>query len=144
MTHRNNASSTDQSTITSTIDESGSTCTDLSLSPSSTRPPTHIFSRFSPVLQQQLQLAQMGEKKMVTMGKNPDFDKFYGTGHGFYNQDGVLVVGVDQSGQSDSNSSEVSAVESVGTKRTSPPSIEDQESEKINLHFIDFLGVGAT
>ncbi|XP_038678675.1 transcription factor CSA-like [Tripterygium wilfordii] len=144
ITYQNNASSTDQSTITSTIDESGSTCTDLSLSPSA-RPSTHIFTRFGPAPQQhrqQLQLVLMGEKKK-TVGKNPDFDKFYGTGHGFYNQAGVLVVRVDQSGQSDSSSSEVSAVESVGTNRISP-SNEDQEStEKNNVQFIDFLGVGA-
>lgn len=66
---------------------------------------------------------------MIAMG-NGDFDRFiYGNG----------VVGVDQSGHSDSNS-EVSGAESVGTNRINLSSSGD--NEKINLPYIDFLGVG--
>lgn len=76
---------------------------------------------------------------------NGDFDKFYG-GNGFYQTGPMGVVrDVDQSGQSDSNS-EVSATESVGTYRTNPSLFGDNENgnEKINMPFIDFLGVGAS
>lgn len=118
----NNAYSTDES--------AGSTCTtDLSLSP----------AFFSP----NQQMGSIGEKVKI-MG-NGDFFK----------QGAMGVVGghgVDQSGNSDSNS-EVSATESVGNnnnnnnKRTkSNLSISGENengNEKINMTFIDFLGVGA-
>lgn len=38
----------ESTTISSTIDESASTCTDLYLSPSSTKAPPMLFTRFSP------------------------------------------------------------------------------------------------
>ena len=70
--------------------------------------------------------------------RNVDFDKFCGS------DNGVVVRGVDQSAQSDSNS-EDSATESVGTTRANPYLSGDNENrnEKINMPFIDFLGVGA-
>jgi len=79
----------------------------------------------------------------VTM-ENVDFDRFYGSEDGFYQNGPIGVVrGVDQSGQSDSNS-EDSATESVGTTRANPSRCGDNENrnEKINMPFIDFLGVG--
>ncbi|OAY41873.1 transcription factor CSA [Manihot esculenta] len=127
----------ESTTISSTIDESASTCTDLYLSPSSTKAPPMLFTRFSP------QGAPMGPfaEKEVAMG-NVELDKLYlSRGKGFYQAGSIgLVTGLDQSGQSDSNS-EVSASESVGTN-----GIGDNEnrSQKINVTFIDFLGLGAT
>ena len=50
VTIQNNACS-DQSTISSNIDESASTCTDLSLTPSSAKVPPGFFTTFSPVHQ---------------------------------------------------------------------------------------------
>ena len=50
VTAQNNACS-DQSTISSNIDESASTCTDLSLTPSSSKVPPGFFSSFSSVHQ---------------------------------------------------------------------------------------------
>jgi len=47
VTLQNNACS-ESTTISSTIDESGSTCTDLSLTPSSTKVPPRLYTRFSP------------------------------------------------------------------------------------------------
>ncbi|KAH8491390.1 hypothetical protein H0E87_023512 [Populus deltoides] len=138
VTLQNNACS-ESTTISSTIDESGSTCTDLSLTPSSTKVPPRLYTRFSP------QGGRRGSSvdKEVTM-ENVDFDRFYGSEDGFYQNGPIGVVrGVDQSGQSDSNS-EDSATESVGTTRANPSRCGDNENrnEKINMPFIDFLGVG--
>ena len=57
LTHNNNASST-ESTISNTInDESVSTCTDLSLTPSSNRSaPQGFFTKFNPSSQQESQI----------------------------------------------------------------------------------------
>lgn len=56
-------------------------------------------------------------------------------------------MGVDQSSFSDANS-DVSVSESVVTNRSNFSISEEKESEamddKINMSFIDFLGVGAT
>lgn len=49
MTLQNNACS--ESTHSSTMDESGSTCTDLSLTPSSNKVPQSLITKFSPVQQ---------------------------------------------------------------------------------------------
>ncbi|XVF56784.1 hypothetical protein PTKIN_Ptkin06aG0147900 [Pterospermum kingtungense] len=143
VTVQNNACS-DQSTISSNRDESASTCTDLSLTPSSAKvPPAEFFTTFSPPHQ----MDPSGEK-VVTRG-NGSFDKFYGNGNVFYQQEPMgVVMGVDQSVHSSDSNSEVSAAESVGTTRTNH-SMSDETgngngNEKINMPFIDFLGVGAS
>ncbi|KAF8398073.1 hypothetical protein HHK36_017000 [Tetracentron sinense] len=141
MTHQNNACS--ESTITSTIDESASTCTDLSLSSSSSRVLPAFLTRFSPPQQHQPYAFQMGssEEKMVAL-RNGCFEKFDGSGEGFYHPGPmVMVMGVDQPGHSESNS-EVSATESVANNRTN--AYRYGENENGNFPFIDFLGVGAT
>lgn len=78
-----------------------------------------------------------------------DFDKLIGGGNGLYQtgpMGGVTMVGVDQTGQSDSNS-EVSAAESVATNKSNITAFgenENKKKEKISsVAFIDFLGVGA-
>uniref|UniRef100_A0A2C9VGI0 Uncharacterized protein n=1 Tax=Manihot esculenta TaxID=3983 RepID=A0A2C9VGI0_MANES len=133
----------ESTTISSTIDESASTCTDLSLSPSSTKPHPKLFTRFS------LQGAPMDSSaEKEVMMRNIAFDKFYSCSGGkeLYQTGSMGVVRVmDQCGQSDSNS-EVSGTESVGTNRISPSLFGDNEdgNQKINSAFIDFLGVGAS
>ncbi|KAG8372280.1 hypothetical protein BUALT_Bualt12G0049900 [Buddleja alternifolia] len=106
------------------VDESGaSTCTDLSLTPSSVKGP-YFLSRFSPV-------HHAGEKKVLALGNAGNGDQ--------------------QLGNSDSNSG-VSASESVvGNKNRAnqwmygeKKNIENAKFEKPNMAFIDFLGVGAT
>ncbi|KAH9659019.1 transcription factor CSA [Citrus sinensis] len=120
----NNANaSSDESTISSN-NESASTITDLSLTPSSA--------------------------KEITKGCG-DVDKIYDTGYEFYQAGpiGGVVMNVDQSGQTDSNS-EVSANKLVGNNNSNSNKVnlsmygENETSyEKINMPFIDFLGVGA-
>ncbi|KAG6737570.1 hypothetical protein POTOM_059098 [Populus tomentosa] len=135
VTLQNNACS-ESTTINSTIEESGSTCTDLSLTPSSTKVPARLFTRFSPQGSQR----GLSAEKEATMG-NVDFDEFYGSNNGFYQNGPMMVVSrVDQSGQSDSNS-EDSATGSVVTNRAN---LCENRNERINMPFIDFLGVGAT
>lgn len=129
LTVRNNASS-DQSTISC----SNSTSTDLALTPSSTKkvvPPHQIFTTFSGV-------HQKGEKVKVGSSGNGDFGKY-----GSQQRPMGVVMGVDQYANSSDSNSEISATESVGTNRTnnSQTAIGD---DKINMHFIDFLGVGAS
>ncbi|XP_050214290.1 transcription factor MYB54-like [Mercurialis annua] len=118
----------------STVDESGaSTCTDLSLTPSSAKPPPRFFSRFSPPQEMHQQI--MGEKDKVSL------EKLYGTGSEVLNESGCRRL--EQNTESDSNS-EVSGSESVGTNKINPSlSGDDNQSEKINVSFFDFLGVGA-
>ncbi|XWS64926.1 hypothetical protein CRYUN_Cryun05aG0046200 [Craigia yunnanensis] len=140
VTVQNNACS-DQSTISSNIDEFASTCTDLSLTPSSAKVPAGSFGSFSPVHQ----MGSSGEK-VGTRGSG-DFDKFYGTGNVFYQQEPLgVVMGVDQSAHSSDSNSEVSAAESVGTNTTnhSMSGKSGNGNEKINMPFIDFLGLGAS
>lgn len=89
-----------------------------------------------------------GEKE-ITMG-NGDIDKIYDTGNEFYQGRSIgVVTGVDQSGNSSDSNSEVSATESVATTTTNKTNLsmygENENSyEKINMPFIDFLGVGAS
>ncbi|KAK9290213.1 hypothetical protein L1049_008379 [Liquidambar formosana] len=137
-----------ESTITSTIDESASTCTDLSLNTSSARVPPGFITRVSSVQPHQPDGVQMGlsGEKVVTM-RNEGFDKYYGNGkvNGFYHAGPIaMVVGVEQSGHSDSNS-EISTTESVANNGTNPYTVGENAdgNEKINMPFIDFLGVGA-
>ncbi|KAM7277663.1 hypothetical protein ACFE04_004797 [Oxalis oulophora] len=110
--------------------ESNSTCTDLSLTPSSTKvaEPTLFFPHVS---------------QSVGVGAGEKFD---GSKSWYYQA-------ASGGGQyySDSNSSEVSvAEESVATPRpkltTTTTTTVKSENEKIvnNIHFIDFLGVGAS
>ncbi|PON64526.1 MYB transcription factor [Parasponia andersonii] len=142
LPNNNNASST-ESTISNTInDESVSTCTDLSLTPSSTRSaPPGFLTKFKPSTQQESQIGL----------KNGSFDKLIGL-YRVGQRGGVskIVVKLDQCGQSDSNS-ENSAADSVGTNRSinltmSSGTNQNGKEEKIisNFRFIDFLGVGAT
>lgn len=84
---------------------------------------------------------------MVVRVGDGDFDKFYSTGSGFCKRGPTTTVvgGEDQSGHSDSNS-EVSAAESVGTNKTdiSVSGENEKMRQRINMPFIDFLGVGAS
>lgn len=140
----NNANaSSDESTISSN-NESASTITDLSLTPSSAKVSPGHFTKFS-----LMGCSSSGEKE-ITKG-NGDADKIYDTGYEFYQAGpiGGVVMKVDQSGQADSNS-EVSANESVGNNNSNNYKAnlsmygENETSyEKINMPFIDFLGVGA-
>ncbi|KDP39633.1 hypothetical protein JCGZ_02653 [Jatropha curcas] len=149
VTLHNNASS-ESTTLSSTIDESASTCTtDLSLTPSSTKAPPRLFTRFNP--QRYSQMGGYAEKEVAMGLGNGELDKLYRNSSSSSSNSKemyeigsmrVVVMGVDQSGQSDSNS-EVSATESVGTNRINP-SLSGGDNEKINMPFIDFLGVGAT
>ncbi|KAF8403469.1 hypothetical protein HHK36_011573 [Tetracentron sinense] len=142
ITHQNNACS--ESTITNTRDESTSTCTDLSLSCSSSKVLPGFFTGFNPPQHQpyEFQMASSEEKKMVALG-NGCFEKFWSSGNGFYPH-GPMVMGMDQPGHSDSNS-EVSATESATKNRNLYVHEEiENGNEKISLKFIDFLGVGAT
>ncbi|KAJ6744128.1 hypothetical protein OIU79_030444 [Salix purpurea] len=110
----------ESTTISSTIEESGSTCTDLSLTPSSTKVPARLFTRFSP--QGCSQRGSSAEKEATV--RNMDFDGFSGS----------------------NSNSEDSLTGSVVTGRANPVLSGDCETrnEKINMPFIDFLGVGAS
>ncbi|KAF5938008.1 hypothetical protein HYC85_025514 [Camellia sinensis] len=154
--HLNNACS--DSTISSAnIDESGSTCTDLSLTPSSTivRPGFGFVSRLvSPVLQHHqpygLQMGSAGERKVLTVG-NVGLDQLCSGGNVVYHGGPMtnVVVDVYQPGNSDSNS-EVSASESVANNNNQANNNPYRENESggneenNRMAFIDFLGVGAT
>ena len=80
--------------------------------------------------------------------KDGSFDKLIGLYRvGEIKGVSITHVGLDQSGQSDSNS-ENSAAESVATNRTSNltmsgPNLNAKHGNIIGLPFIDFLGVGA-
>ncbi|XP_058205447.1 transcription factor CSA-like isoform X2 [Rhododendron vialii] len=132
-----------ESTV-STVDESASTCTDLSLTPSA-RVPLVCLSRFSPVhrLRRTYGLDMGEEKALKTV--NVGLDQFCDVGSvKYYDAAGAVTKGmdVDNSGNSDSNS-EVSASESVGNGKINfMANAKNNNNNK--LPFIDFLGVGAT
>lgn len=138
MTFKTNACS--DSANSNTMDESASTCTDLSLTPSSNKVSPSFFTKFGPLQQHQpcgSHFDSFADKEVTVADR--DYDKFYkrlSTG---------TVVGEDQSGHSDSNS-EVSAAESVATNKTDISVFmgNDNMKGKINMPFIDFLGVGGT
>ncbi|KAK7336322.1 hypothetical protein VNO77_16859 [Canavalia gladiata] len=138
----NNAAS--ESTISSTIDESASTCTNLSLTPSSAKlTPIGPFDKPAPLLHHQPYGSLLGESResgMETEGVN--YEKLYGA----WNGEGMrkLMGVVDQSNFSDSNS-EVSVSESVATNRSNLSISVEYENvgDRIKMAFIDFLGVGA-
>ncbi|XP_061372538.1 transcription factor CSA-like [Gastrolobium bilobum] len=139
LTLSNNAAS--ESTISSTMDESASTCTNLSLTPSSAKITPRLFDKLGPVLNHQVHGLLMG----VATG-NVSFDKLFGAWNGTYKLESMgMLIGVDQSNFSDSNS-EVSVSESVATNRSNLSIFGESENvgDKINMPFIDFLGVGAT
>ncbi|PQQ10586.1 myb-like protein A [Prunus yedoensis var. nudiflora] len=140
-----NTSSTESTVSMSTIDDtqSASTCTELSLTPSTRLPPS-FFSKLHPFQQHQNFGSQIGSSSDGGSGK------IIGNGNGSCKTGplGGAMMGVDQSGhQSDSNS-EISGDESVTTTRTNVSlSGENQNqnlnnNEKISMSFIDFLGVG--
>lgn len=82
-------------------------------------------------------IAGLGDLALIGEG-----NEFYKTGP----MGVVAMVGVDQTGQSDSNS-DVSAAESVATNRSNLTVFgenENNRNEKISsVAFIDFLGIGA-
>lgn len=138
-----------ESTTSSTIDESASTCTNLSFTPSSAGPIFRPFCNPGPVHNHQAHGSQMGlygERRVFT--GDVGFDKFFCAWNGSCETglNGKLKGVVDQSNYSDSNS-EVSIAESVATNRSTNISISGESENKgdnINMPFIDFLGVGAT
>ncbi|XP_044498614.1 transcription factor MYB105-like isoform X2 [Mangifera indica] len=127
----NNNAGCDSTTISS--NESASTITDLSLTPSSAKAPPAIFTRFSPM------------DKGITRGSTGDVDKF----HGYFKAGKMEVaMAVDQSGNSSDSNSEVSATDSVTninpiTNISLSGENENAYQKKTHMHFIDFLGVGA-
>ncbi|KAJ7976457.1 MYB transcription factor [Quillaja saponaria] len=131
----NNAAS--ESTISSTRDESVSTCTNLFLTPSSVKLTPNVLPTVSPFQRQKPHGSQMGlsGETVVPIAWNGLYEK---------GSMGKLMRGVDQSGYSDSNS-ELSVSESVGTNRNNLSMFVESVSgnDKVNMQFIDFLGVGA-
>ncbi|KAF5196551.1 Transcription factor csa [Thalictrum thalictroides] len=121
--------------ITSSKDgESISTCTDLSMNSPSTRSNPSLFSH----QHQQLYQVQMGisEENMV----NGCFQKLDNSANGLYQLESTMMaIGVNQCGSTFSNSEVSTDSMAMNVK----DSIENV-SEKSNLPFIDFLGVGAT
>ncbi|TKY62834.1 Transcription factor MYB44 [Spatholobus suberectus] len=140
LTLSNNAAS--ESTISSTIDESASTCTNLSLTPSSAKLTAFgLFDQPGPAQNHQAFGSLMGQSR-----GDVSFNKFLGAWNGACKAEPVgKLMGVDQSNFSDANS-EVSVSESVATNRSNLSISEESETVgyKISMPFIDFLGVGAT
>ncbi|XP_027353213.1 transcription factor CSA-like [Abrus precatorius] len=145
----NNAAS--ESTISSTIDESASTCTNLSLTPSSAKlTPIGPFDKPGPLLNHQGLGSLRGQSKESGVAtRDVNYDKFFGAWKSTCKAETVgklKGVVVDQSNFSDSNS-EVSVSESVATNRSNLSISGESENvgdNKLNMPFIDFLGVGAT
>ncbi|CAL0321623.1 unnamed protein product [Lupinus luteus] len=140
----NNATSV--STNSSIINESVSTCNNLSLTASSPTPIFMPFSNLDPVHNHQAYGSLLGlNGERVVQNEQVDFGNIFGAWNGSSFQMGNVNGVVDQPNYSDSNS-EVSVSESVSTKRTTNFS-NSGESENIlydNIQkpFIDFLGVG--
>ncbi|KAL2464475.1 transcription factor CSA-like [Forsythia ovata] len=123
------------------VDESAtSTCTDLSLTPSSYKMP-QFFSRFRLAQQHNLLESKKGltgEEKVLVHSNG----QYYG------NEPMANAAEVDQSGHSDSNSEVTAASKSVANNRANLYMFGENETGKFennnNIAFIDFLGVGAT
>ncbi|RWW30437.1 hypothetical protein BHE74_00000425 [Ensete ventricosum] len=137
-----------ESTITSTRDESASTCTDLSLTSFTSRAFPNLLYRSCPT-QQPTHPCDISNAKdaKVHPARKGCHDKFGDSGHGFFS--GLapmeLVPGVDQAAYSCSTT-EASAGGTVVYHRSNawPQAEPDHGREKIRIPFIDFLGVGAT
>ncbi|XP_055807479.1 transcription factor MYB54 [Solanum dulcamara] len=132
--------------------QSDSTCTDLSLTPSSSKAIIHPFlmTRFNHhhvehqgVLDSNNGLSQ--EVKMGLYGKEPIANLTSATiddeGH-YYHQYYGSGSCINNNNMSDTNS-EISASDSVANNRTNIVKIYEEEDVK-TVPFIDFLGVGAT
>ncbi|XP_010938133.1 transcription factor MYB56 isoform X2 [Elaeis guineensis] len=132
-----------ESTITSTRDESASTCTDLSLNSFTSGTIPNLFSRYSPPQKPQPFEFLMGSDEKLVAGRNGCYEKFGDHGSRFPYV--MMVPCSDQSGFSNSNSKAL-ATESVANHRSRAwlHGETDHKREKISLPFIDFLGVGAT
>ncbi|KAJ8635166.1 hypothetical protein MRB53_009433 [Persea americana] len=138
----NNACS--ESTVTSTRDESASTCTELSLN-SSSRILRMGLSRLSPTQQQQPYDCVLGtDEKMAPPLRSPCYDKLDDSSNSVFHADPTVAgISVDQSNLLYSNS-KISASESLANKRRLKVYGVIDRGREINLPFIDFLGVGAT
>ncbi|KAL3637038.1 hypothetical protein CASFOL_019337 [Castilleja foliolosa] len=129
------------------LDESVSTCTELSLcSSAAVKVIAHSLTRFgSPVQHQQnLMNCESVEKTMVAMGRSEI--KTQGNISNKLEEKGPKCNNAENVGQhqkSDSNSEVVSAFESVGNNNRSNLYMCG-ENEKGKMAFIDFLDVGAT
>ncbi|KAL5994982.1 hypothetical protein ACLOJK_025039 [Asimina triloba] len=139
----NNNNACSESTITSTRDESASSCTDLSLSSSTIRMMPGGFARFSPP-QHPYNESLMGEEEKMVRLDTGCYGKSDESRHGLYHGGPtMMMVGVDQSGYSDSNCE----VQSVANIRNNPHVYGESDHHgrgNVSLPFIDFLGVGAT
>ncbi|KAK7364904.1 hypothetical protein VNO80_13650 [Phaseolus coccineus] len=139
-----------ESTISSTIiDESASTGTNLSFTPSSTKPTPLPFHNHCPVQNLQAFGALMGlSGESETLAREVGFGMYFGAWKGSFEAGHMgRLIGVDHCYYSESNSSEVSVCESVANNSATNLSIsrenENMGHNKANMIFIDFLGVGA-
>ncbi|XP_030518246.2 transcription factor MYB56-like [Rhodamnia argentea] len=145
-------------TMSSNLDSPAvSTCTDLSLTPSSARAPPLIFarpseSRMGSAAKRPVARVEAGSSfsRLCTNNIRAGADSDDRNDNSPRTQGTVTVVEeADHGGASDTNS-DASAGESTGIGNPgslSPVSVETEESrtedDKIDLPFIDFLGVGA-
>ncbi|KAG1338877.1 transcription factor CSA [Cocos nucifera] len=144
--HTSNNACSGESTISSTRDESVSTCTDLSLSSFTSGIIPNFFTRYSPSQQPQPYEFLMGSDEKLVAGRNGCCEKFGDHGGSFpHGAPMMLVPCFDQSGLSDSTT-EALATESVANHRSRAwlRGETEHDKEKISLPFFDFLGVGAT
>lgn len=140
----NTGNACSDSTISSTKDESAST-SGLSLNSSSGRILPGAFTGFSPPEQHQpFEFIKGSYVKMATSA-NGCYVKCDSSSNAFHHSGPMMMMGVDQSGYSDSNS-DISATESVANNPNKLHAYgeSDHGRQNISLPFIDFLGVGAT
>ncbi|KAL5059026.1 hypothetical protein RYX36_030630 [Vicia faba] len=131
----------------SSIDGNASTCTtNLSLTPSSAKLSPQLFDKPVTNVQNHQSYGSLLGKSRES-GVATSIDKYLG---GCNNHEKVeklnVIMDVVQSNFSDSNTSEVSVSESVGTNNNRPNISISGESVNNNMllaPFIDFLGVGA-
>ncbi|CAK8542913.1 unnamed protein product [Lathyrus sativus] len=143
----NNAAS--DSTLSSTIDGNASTCTNLSLTPSSLKLSPQLFDKLVANVQNHQTYGSLLGKSRES-GVETSFDKYFGGCKKHEKLEKLKVMDVVQSNYSDSNSSEVSVSESVGTNNNRSNISISGESVNVGINmlvpppFIDFLGVGAS